>query len=159
MASDGCERHAEFYGDVFRLHVFLVAKNNDGALLRRQSEEQALDAVHEWRRRGRRGRWLRVIVPFVLQCAAASCTSAQCVGSAMAGNAPQPCCYMLFRFEARQRAMQFEKDVLRHFFGGSALAQDAQGDGVDAALVAMQRVNKSEWLGCRAQRASSARIY
>src|SRR6185312_3716618 len=57
--------------------------------------------------------------------------------------------------------MQFEKDVLRHFFGGSALAQDAKGDGVDAPLVAVQRVSESEseWLGCRAQRASSARIY
>jgi hypothetical protein len=58
----------------------------------------------------------------------------------MAGDAAQPCGYVILAFEFGQVPVQIEEDVLRYFFGSAALAQDAIGDGVDAALMPLQRL-------------------
>ncbi len=46
---------------------------------------------------------------------------------------------MLITFEPRQRAMQFQKHILRHFLGRPALPQNPQRDREDPPLMALNK--------------------
>lgn len=139
MASYSCEWHGQLDCDVFRFHVFLIAEDDDGPLGGWKREEKPLDVVHE--RSGCAGSdgGSVIFVPLLDNGRAATGgAAAEAVSCAMTGDAAKPGDEVLLAGKARQVAVQIKEDVLGDFLGGSAIAEDAKGDGVDARLVAVQ---------------------
>jgi hypothetical protein len=50
---------------------------------------------------------------------------------------------MLLRLHAIEVPIQREKDILRYFFRGSRISEEAIGDAINAGLVPLHNVTKS----------------
>ena len=136
MAAHGGERHSESLGNLLGVEVFLIAEQDDGALLLGEGVEKLLDAVHEGgvgRRDFRRGHEGFVVNLEVLTASGGA--AAPGVRGAMAGDAAEPCSEMIGAGYGGQSVVALKEDVLGYFFGCGVVAEDAEGDGEDARLM------------------------
>ncbi len=136
MAAHGGEGHGEGFCDLLRFEVFLIAEEDDGALLFGEGVEELLDAVHERRVWGRDfGGGHEGFVVNLEVLATAGGSMAERVSGAMTGDAAEPCGEVVRAGEGGQCAMALKEDILRDLFGGGVVAEDAEGDGEDARLM------------------------